>query len=279
MSEIRNIILIGRTGNGKSALANVIGNIDKFKESDLGVSETHIHFEEIEVGGINYRIIDTIGLCDTSMSEQEVIDIIVDVVYGVIDINQILFVTSNRFTEEEIDAYDLLSVIFDENISKYTTIVRTRFSSFRKPELCNEDKKALIKENSKLAEVIISCNKIIHVDNPSIIDIEDENEMAMKKRTRERSRTILLTHLYTCRENFKPGNPGNLYERIEYHRTEKERLQRELNEMKEKVDEWEKKFGELSQQVEEVKREMESLEQRHEQEKNEMRRRINEARR
>jgi len=33
MIEVRSILIIGRTGNGKSALANVISGTNKFKES------------------------------------------------------------------------------------------------------------------------------------------------------------------------------------------------------------------------------------------------------
>jgi len=66
MSEIRNIILIGRTGQGKSTLANVITGTNQFKESDKGVSETKSAQEEIlEDEGVKYRIVDTIGIGDT----------------------------------------------------------------------------------------------------------------------------------------------------------------------------------------------------------------------
>lgn len=35
MTETRNILLIGRTGNGKSTVANVISGTSKFKESEF----------------------------------------------------------------------------------------------------------------------------------------------------------------------------------------------------------------------------------------------------
>jgi shikimate kinase len=46
MNDIRNIILIGRTGNGKSTLGNVLvnrgGNFQEvFTEGEFGVSQTH----------------------------------------------------------------------------------------------------------------------------------------------------------------------------------------------------------------------------------------------
>ena len=40
MTKQRTILLLGRTGNGKSTIANVMSNTKKFKESELGASET-----------------------------------------------------------------------------------------------------------------------------------------------------------------------------------------------------------------------------------------------
>jgi len=40
MNDIKTILLIGRTGNGKSTLANVVSGTNKFTESEFAVSET-----------------------------------------------------------------------------------------------------------------------------------------------------------------------------------------------------------------------------------------------
>lgn len=83
-------------------------------------------------------------------------------------LNQILFVIKGKFTEEEMEAYNLLrSTIFDKDIVNYTTIVRTDFADFEDEEKCKEDIKKMDDENPKLAELIRSCNKkIVYVDNP-----------------------------------------------------------------------------------------------------------------
>src|SRR5436309_2553188 len=141
------VLLIGRTGSGKSSLANVISNDKKFNESGLSVSETRdIQIENFEIDGVNYQIIDTVGIGDTKLTTQQVLNKLADASYSIKEgLNQILFVTDGRFKEEEIMAYDLLrSVIFDTNVAKFTTIVRTRFPEFESPEKCEEDRKAML---------------------------------------------------------------------------------------------------------------------------------------
>jgi len=79
-----NILLIGRSGRGKSTLANVVTNTNKFKESSGSASETKkIQSEEFtnEEDNTNYLIIDTPGIGDTKMSDNEVLDIIAEAVF------------------------------------------------------------------------------------------------------------------------------------------------------------------------------------------------------
>jgi len=40
MVNTRNILLIGRTGNGKSSLANVVTGTDEFREGRFSISKT-----------------------------------------------------------------------------------------------------------------------------------------------------------------------------------------------------------------------------------------------
>src|ERR1700722_2773659 len=84
MTEIKNVLLIGRTGGGKSTLANVLVNKEDnfnkaqkfeevFKESDGSTSETReIKKKEFEINGEKFQVIDTIGFGDTKLSKAEV---------------------------------------------------------------------------------------------------------------------------------------------------------------------------------------------------------------
>jgi len=155
MTETKKILLIGRSGRGKSTLANVLLNKNKnfeevFKESSGSTSETKkIQFEEFEDKDINYLVIDTPGIGDTKMSDNEVLDIIAEAVYLAKDgLSQVLFVVGGRFDQSEMATYNLLrTIIFDEHITEHTTIARTRFADFRSEKKSKEDIELMIKES------------------------------------------------------------------------------------------------------------------------------------
>ncbi|KLL04868.1 MAG: hypothetical protein MRERV_10c048 [Mycoplasmataceae bacterium RV_VA103A] len=219
MAGIRNILLIGRTGAGKSTLANVLSKTDNFKESSGISSETkNIQTELFEEGEIRYQVIDTVGIGDDKLSLQEALIKITGISLFCGDgLNQIFFVSSGRLDQEK-EAYDLLKSLFSEDISKYVTIIRTRSPN-------NEE--TYKNDRQKIGELIgeIKSERIIFVDNPTLpfININDdeeekeekENEIKINKRKREKSRKKLLEYLgKNCNEVYKPNNLGNLKDKI-----------------------------------------------------------------
>ncbi|CAJ0634979.1 6864_t:CDS:2 [Entrophospora sp. SA101] len=223
--QSRTILLIGRTGSGKSTVANVISGTKEFKESSGSTSETRdANVREFLIDGMSFRLIDTVGLGDTKLTQQEVLYKLADASHSIENgLSQILFVTSGRFTKEEVDAYGLLrTIIFDNNVVKYTTIVRTNFPEFEDADECENDKRQIINENKDLSAVIKACKKVIHIDNPPLVGRAKETN----KIIRDESRKRVLLHLNACKEVYRPENLDQLNERIGSYMTEKEVLEK-----------------------------------------------------
>src|SRR4051794_4954206 len=219
--EIRNILMFGRTGNGKSTLANVLTKTSKFKESDGGVSESKDYqVETFDHGSITYRIIDTIGIGDTKLTPEEVLYKIAMVAKEVKKdgINRIFFVSRGRFTKSEAAAFDVLNkVLFDEEVFSHTTVIRNDFPRFRNTDDCDEDFNLLNKANQDSFPIIsrVSRNNVLHVNNPPLVGEEDEITVALKNR--EDSRKTLLDHLEQRSAIYKPESINDLGKKVENH--------------------------------------------------------------
>jgi hypothetical protein len=127
---------------------------------------------------------------DTKLKKEEVLDKIAEAVYLAREgVSQILFVTDGRFDQYEMVTYNLLrTIIFDEHVTKHTTIVRTRFEDFEDEEECQADIEKMLAEK-ELSEIVKSCQKnIVHVNNSSLSSKYGKEE-------REESRRIVLEHL------------------------------------------------------------------------------------
>ncbi|CAI2194121.1 10199_t:CDS:2 [Funneliformis geosporum] len=251
-SKIKNFLLIGGTGNGKSTLANVITGTNNFKESKKSVSKTrNIQSEMFEENENKYLIIDTPGLGDTQLALIRVLDIIAEAVYLVKDgISQVLFVIGNRFGQNEMDTYNLLrTIIFDEHVTNYTTIIRPCFENFNKEEECKEDVDLMIRKKGELAEIIESCQRnVIHVNNPplNIASVDNENEKQKKermddiksnKRARNKSRVKILDNLSKCFQKvpYKPPKLKKLSTEIVDYMENKKELEKKLVDLKSNI--------------------------------------------
>jgi len=264
MTETKTILLIGRSGRGKSTLANVILNKNNnfeeiFKESSKSVSEIkRIQSEEFEhelknekeeTKKVTYHLIDTPGIGDTKMSDNEVLDIIAEAVYLAKDgLSQVLFVVDGRFDQYEMATYNILrTVIFDEDITKHTTVARTNFADFRSKGKCQEDiesmKKAAQPKRTELERKIADKEKEMQELSPDseqyqelltkVEDLKKELKSTLSEiiescqsriihvdnpkpnKIRSKSRVKLLDHLSrSCQEDYKPGKLKELNNEI-----------------------------------------------------------------
>ncbi|XP_062514317.1 uncharacterized protein LOC134189935 [Corticium candelabrum] len=215
----RTVVFIGRTGSGKSTCANTLaGNFGLFKESDGSVSETKIvEAKTIRVDRYgkkcNLKIVDTIGIGDTKLSPDEVLQRLAAACNECKEgINAVLFVTGGRFTEEEADAWDVMwQVLFGEEVLEHTAIVRTNFLKFQDQKAVGIDKKKLKEEGGSAASRILPYVRyFLYVDNPP--------EQYGGKEVRECSKEILLKHLIVnCEKVFQPPVMREVKQKISEH--------------------------------------------------------------
>src|SRR5437764_970128 len=138
--KIKNILLFGRVEGGKTALANLLTDGNKFAEYGYIeiLQNKCLEFElklPPDYKSTKYRVIDTISIGNNRLDTPTTLSAIFsDEVINFIEkdgLNQIFFVFSGVFEEGEVRTYDLLkSIIFDSQVLDYTTIVRTRFNEF-----------------------------------------------------------------------------------------------------------------------------------------------------
>ncbi|KAF2073446.1 hypothetical protein CYY_005231 [Polysphondylium violaceum] len=191
----RTILIIGKTGSGKSTIANVITSTNEFKEGEYGVSETK-NFKCLNFihNGVNYKVIDSVGLGDTKLSERQVLDQMAQACSAVTNgISQILYVFKGKLSQDEIDAFNLIKkVLFGQlNINAFITVIRTSFPKYRDPTSCQMDIDLMINESIQASQIIGGCNKLIHVNNMTV-DEQPGLENRLDTNTR------LLIHLMGC---------------------------------------------------------------------------------
>jgi len=128
---VKTVLAIGETGAGKSFLCNQLVGWPAFDESDDTKSKTDKCTREIAADrsmGVEYHVIDTIGLCDTHKSEEEVHSCLSEFARlapnGIDAVLCVATLTGGcRLTPRAVDLFDMIEGYFGNSVWESAIVV------------------------------------------------------------------------------------------------------------------------------------------------------------
>lgn len=133
--EYRNVVVLGKTGAGKSTVANKISGLTKFEVKNVaGTGTTNveeansIHYDKDSAIHYHFKVIDTVGVFDRERKNDGIINEIKEFFQNNAPegVNLVLFVfRRGRFTEEEKRTFDFITQNFRKQISDFSALAIT----------------------------------------------------------------------------------------------------------------------------------------------------------